>query len=245
MQVSLNVVHNTYKICVSLGRTGPPFSDSDYTLVSTIQLQVHRYQPPPPPSPPPPPRTPPLLPPHLPPNAPPPPPTIPPISPPPVFAANERGGLSVCAFHSPSGSALLPPLPPLGELLPPSPNAPVPPVGGGVPSPPASEDCLTLGSAILLSCLLLIGCGVFLVCYYCKRRLDGIHCGPNALFTSFKAVFLTVPENTTVAGDLKKVNLDFSIESLRSRTGVRICCTCCCLLFLAAAIAGIVVGTTS
>ena len=45
--VPLNLGVGTYRICAAMNAAGPPFADTDYSLLSTAQLQVYANLPPP------------------------------------------------------------------------------------------------------------------------------------------------------------------------------------------------------
>ena len=92
--VLVNMLAGLYKVCVALGNPAP-FSDGDYTLLTTASFRVTTTRPPPPP-----PITPPPVPPYPPPPAPP--PSIPPFAPPgappqipPLFGIVEEEALCI------------------------------------------------------------------------------------------------------------------------------------------------------
>lgn len=237
-KVSLTLPADTYKICVAFDRTGPPFQDTDYSLVSSTQLVVHDGFPPLPPTGPSP-LPPPVQPPNPPPSpAPSPPPSPPAVPPQPSFNAVGNSGLdkvfAECILLPYSLSDLVDSEyspPPYTPPLPAPPNAPPP---KPPPSPNApdiltpttvlnnDEACITIGHVVLLTVLIGLSC-LIIICYCaCARYLEGYNCGPKAISSSLRAVNV-VPKNKPVNSGKK---LSIGASKTNSSPG-RICVQAC------------------
>ena len=206
-QVHVTLASNTYKVCVALDRTSPPFADSDYVLIGTTQLSVYPQAPPPPPPPP-------VSPIPIAPSTPPPPPppspqpSDPPPPPTPVFLTGGDGnvdlGLDVCAFAPPPGTRYPPPpSPPPFPGYPP--QAPPPPGAKADESEDKSSDadstqggCVTIGHMLLIGSLAIVLCCGICVVRCLRNYLEDYNCDPRTLRISFIAVVKNVPSQPTI-----------------------------------------------
>ena len=242
-KTSLTIPEGSYKICVALDRSAPPFTDGDYCMINTAQVQVFLSAPPSPPVSPAP-----FLPPPEPPAAPPPsppPPPQPPDSPPaPAFSAEDFEGLGTCIFGG-DGSQFSPPpsLPP----MPPN-NPPPPPLSPGgrmfaqeTPEALPPPGCFTVGQMVLICGLIVVLIVILCTCTVCRKYLNSFNCGPGALMASFSAV-RNVPTNK----GLKEKSVTLKIGGSKQNTSsARMCVhatfVCCCCLACGAIAAAVII----
>ena len=246
--VPLNLGVGTYRICAAMNAAGPPFADTDYSLLSTAQLQVYANLPPPPPLSPDP-----IAPPPNPPSptSPPPPspsPRPPPAPPSPILEpVLGRIGLDRC-LTSPPVEITLGPVPPDMPAHPPFPPAGPPPPPGEPPpapiwpgyyqapppmAPPSDLNCYTLGQ-VLLHAGLAIAIPLIICCILvCKGRMERAGCGGAAM-----SAITAIPKNQALDNSGSSFKIGGSAKNTSAgRVFIHTCVALCLAITIAILVA--------